>query len=162
MPHLAGIKFYIFPPPTIHSPAPSHQSNTINITLTDYSLWLPSLVLSLVSFLDIRKPWVMIYNPVKTVLLACPYTWVSIIFFLPQIPPRLIKYYHVVSLCFDSLAALEFLTIFHCDFLSAISSSAQPLIDFSLEKIQFFFQFLYPCCWCTLLGSFWSGLRPLK
>lgn len=60
-------------------------------------------------------------------------------FLLPQIPPRLIKYYHVVSLCFVSLAALEFLTSFHCDFLSAISSSAQPLIDFSLEKILFFF-----------------------
>lgn len=121
MPHLAGIKFYIFPLPAIHSPTPSHQSNTINITLADCSLWLYSLVLLLVFFLDTSKPWTMIYNQVKTMLLACLCTWSSLSYS---------KYL--------SLPALVFLTIFYHEFLSAVSSSVRPLIDCHSEKILFF------------------------
>lgn len=58
--------------------------------------------------------------------------------FLPRVTSRLIKCYHVVSLCFDSLPALVYLTIFHCEFLPAISSSVQPLVDRSSEKNLFF------------------------
>lgn len=60
-------------------------------------------------------------------------------FFLPQMPSRVISYYCAVYLCFGSLPALVFLTVFHCEFLSAINSSAQPLADCSSRKVLFFF-----------------------